>query len=163
MWWRGGAFRCTAACWRRGASTFGLLQVGDAGRGLQGGVLRGRECLSVPVAAAVPLRGRAPGVGRAGTGAGTGTGAGSEGRVGRDGEPAGARVLGARARAARAKGAKGARTAMGARRGRGRGGAGELSAGAAAGGGPVPGEGGYTSTVWRSLGGRSRWRRRYSS
>ena len=120
---------------------FGSLQVGDAGGGLQGGELRGRECLSVPVAAAVPLRGRAPGVGRAGTGAGTGTGAGSEGRVGRDGEPAGARVLGARARAARAKGAKRARTAMGARRGRGRGGAGELSAGAAAGGGPVPGEG----------------------
>jgi hypothetical protein len=41
----------------------GSLQVGDAGRGHQGGVLRGRECLSIPGAAVVPLRGRAAGVG----------------------------------------------------------------------------------------------------
>ena len=41
---------------------FGSLQVGDAGRGLQGGVLRGRECLSIPGAASIPLRWRAAGV-----------------------------------------------------------------------------------------------------
>jgi len=42
----------------------GAVQVGDAGRGYEGGVLRGRERRSVPCAAAVPLHGRAAGMGR---------------------------------------------------------------------------------------------------
>jgi len=57
----GGGGALSAAPQRAGGAErvlSGSLQVGDAGRGLQGGVLRGRECLSVPGAAAVPLRGR---------------------------------------------------------------------------------------------------------
>jgi hypothetical protein len=73
---------------------FGSLQVGDAGRGLQGGVLRGRECLSVPVAAAVPLRGRAAGVGGRGRGRGGRPGGGSGGGADRRGAGAGSKGKG---------------------------------------------------------------------
>jgi hypothetical protein len=47
----------------------GSLQVEDAGRGLEGGMLRESECPCVPGDAAVPLRGRAAGVGGRGRGA----------------------------------------------------------------------------------------------
>jgi hypothetical protein len=67
-------------------------------------VLRGRECLSVPGAAALPLRGRAPGVGGRGRGrAGAwGKAPGRVGRVGRVGAAVVRGKFGARAQVARA-------------------------------------------------------------